>query len=238
VTSLPAQFALSASSQRTNHFLSPRILSAALYAFSIALLMFLFAPTPAHAQTGSQYGWGPAQNEAGTACWLDSNNDVRCATPQDACESLAIFYSLGGPVNYAYVFPSQEPVQTLQGQWVPGLSCANLYTGNFVAGQYVIFPTGPTPDSNSPTGLSATGTGTVQPFKQVGGGSCGGSDDQGDPDDNTPNGSATSDASGAESATPGCADTSTGNPLLPRAHSGRGGIRVMTGLSGFGRQRR
>jgi RHS repeat-associated protein len=187
--------------------------SGALFLLVAALLICLMAPAPAHAQSGSQYGWYPAQDEAGTACWLDSNNAVRCLTPQDACESLAIFYSLGGPVNYAYVFPSQEPVETLQGQWVPGLSCANLYTGNFVAGLSLVFPTGVTPDSNSPTGLSDSGTGTVQPFKQVGGGSCGGSDDQGDPDDNTPNGSATSDASGAESATPECAGTSTGNPF-------------------------
>ena len=135
---------------------------------SSALLALLFAAPAAHAQVGSANGWSPAHLETGVSCWtIPGGSSVVCSTPQDACDSWAIFYALGGPVNYAYVFPTQAPVFTLQGQWVSGLSCAYHYTGNFIVGLSTNLPSGFTGDSNNTLGYSPSGPGRRGVFKQV-----------------------------------------------------------------------
>jgi RHS repeat-associated protein len=175
--------------------------------------MFLFAPTPAHAQSGSQYGWYPGEPVSGSACWTDSGGAVRCPTAGDDCENLAIFYAGSNPLGYAYVFPNYLGYLSDEGIWVSGLSCANQYLSTQpVAGLYEIIPPGFVGDSNTFVGYAPANG--VQTLPQIGGGNCGCSDDQGNPDNNTQNSSPTNPGSAAESTALGAAvGGSVGNPF-------------------------
>jgi len=200
----------------------------ALGALSIlpaCLLMLLLASPSAHAQVGSNYGWYAGFTEPGTACWAVTGGGgaVRCASPGDDCESLAIFYAFGGPVPDAILVPYMEP-QYVRGEWTPGIACTTSTATGGVSALYVILPPGVAGDSNSPPGYSPPND--VQPLKQVGGGTCGCSADD-NADDNTQNGDAgaataaaaaagaESDAAGAAAAAGGAAMASAGvgNPF-------------------------
>jgi hypothetical protein len=173
--------------------------------------MPLLVPTTAHAQSGSNYGWFPSEMETGVDCWVGPSGGVRCATPSDDCNSLAIFYAEGGPVSYAVLFPTANGYLSDEGLWISGLDCANQYlSDNLVAGLTEIIPPGYVGDDNSPIGYVLSGG--PQTYKQIGGGSCGCDNDPGNSDD-TQNATAAGAAIGGLIGSPGAsAGASVGNP--------------------------
>jgi RHS repeat-associated protein len=152
-----------------------------LFSMLIALALAL-VPAPAHAQSGSAYGWYPGYQAGGANCWASpSGSGALCATAADACWSIASFQDGGAP-GYAFLFPTYVPYLGTTGIWNSGLSCAWPYlTDRFVGGVNLLLPPGTSGDSNSPTGNSPPGPGGPQVIKLIGGSDS----DPGNPDDNS-----------------------------------------------------
>jgi RHS repeat-associated protein len=154
-----------------------------LFSMLIALALAL-VPAPAHAQSGSAYGWYPGYQAGGANCWASpSGTGALCATAADACWSIASFQDGGAP-GYAFLFPTYVPYLGNTGIWNSGLSCAWPYSvDRLVGGVNLLLPPSTAGDSNSPTGYAPPGIGGPQVIKLIGGSN----NDPGNPDDNSQN---------------------------------------------------
>jgi RHS repeat-associated protein len=155
--------------------ISLRGLSLIVLTLCFVITIAFFAPVKSHAQSGISGDWFPGFLGGGCS---GTPGNVICPSAAAACQSLADFYAEGSTPRYAYIIQTGIGFQSNIGTYESGLSCAWPYlSDNFVGGLSEILPPGTVGDSNSPSGVSPAGVGTVQVLGQIGDGSLDSGDD-------------------------------------------------------------